>query len=201
MPILGKQRQNNTVEYMLRRLWTRIPTLFGFAAFFLIAGQALAHERWILSPDQIAEWNAHPRPILYSELSPLNVTMISLFLLFILGWVRLGCTGARELFPDLQAVFRLWNGAAFRCGGVYLTDLVRARSGAATAGAGVALVGLGRGHARLDAPVWHLCTVLCHSTNHNDAAWRRATRSSQRPSARHGPPLLRGLLLLRRVQF
>ena len=103
MPIDGKQRQNNTVEYMLRRLWARIPTLFGFAAFFLIAGQALAHERWILSPDQIAEWNAHPRPILYSELSPLNVTMISLFLLFILGWVRLGFTGARELFPDLQA--------------------------------------------------------------------------------------------------
>jgi NADH dehydrogenase FAD-containing subunit/uncharacterized membrane protein YphA (DoxX/SURF4 family) len=103
MPIDGKQRQNNTVEYMLRRLWARIPTLLGFAAFFLIAGQALAHERWILSPDQIAEWNAHPRPKLYSELSPLNVTMISLFLLFILGWVRLGFTGARELFPDLQA--------------------------------------------------------------------------------------------------
>jgi hypothetical protein len=73
MPIDGKQRQNNTVEYMLRRLWARIPTLLGFAAFFLIAGQALAHERWILSPDQIAEWNAHPRPKLYSELSPLNV--------------------------------------------------------------------------------------------------------------------------------
>ena len=63
----------------------------------------MAHERWILSPDQIAELNAHPWPKLYSKLSPLNVTMISLFLLFILGWVRLGFTGARELFPDLQA--------------------------------------------------------------------------------------------------
>src|SRR5580692_11530126 len=31
-------------------------------------------------------------------------------------------------------VFRLRRGAAFRRGGVYLTDLVRARSGAATAG-------------------------------------------------------------------
>ncbi len=29
--------------------------------------------------------------------------MISLFLLFVAGWVRLGFTGARELFPDLQA--------------------------------------------------------------------------------------------------
>ena len=103
MPIDGKQRQKNNVGHMLRRLWARISILLGFAAFFLIAGQALAHERWILSPDQIAEWNGHPRPKLYSELSPLNVTMISLFLLFILGWVRLGFTGARELFPDLQA--------------------------------------------------------------------------------------------------
>src|ERR1700730_14049787 len=32
-------------------------------------------------------------------------------------------------------VFRLRPGAAFRCGSVYLTDLVRARSGGATAGA------------------------------------------------------------------
>src|ERR1700716_4040684 len=52
-------------------------------------------------------------------------------------------------------VFRLRHRAAFRCGSVYLTDLVRARSGAATAGARVALVGLGRGRARLDDPVWH----------------------------------------------
>ena len=103
MPIDGKQRRKNNVEQMVRGLWPRIPVVLGFAAFFLIASQALAHERWILSPSQIAEWNAHPRPKLYSELSPLNVTMISLFLLFILGWVRLGFTGARELFPDLQA--------------------------------------------------------------------------------------------------
>ncbi len=70
---------------------------------FLISGQALAHERWILSPDQIAELEAHPGPKLYSRPCLLNVTMISLFLLFILAWVRLGFTGARELFPDLQA--------------------------------------------------------------------------------------------------
>src|ERR1700704_2791332 len=110
MPIDGKQRRKTNVEHIFRRLWPRISILLGFAAFFLIAGQALAHERWILSPDQIAELNAHPRPKLYSELSPLNVTMISLFLLLILGWVRLGFTGARELFPDLQArLASLWG--------------------------------------------------------------------------------------------
>jgi hypothetical protein len=103
MAIDGNQRRKKNVENILRQLWLRLSILFGVAAFFIITDQALAHERWILSPDQIAEWNAHPRPKLYSELSPLNVTMISLFLLFILGWVQLGFTGARELFPDLQA--------------------------------------------------------------------------------------------------
>src|SRR3984893_17613605 len=103
MPIDRDQRPKNNGVHLLRRLWPRISILLGFAAFFLITDQGLAHERWILSPDQIAEWNAHPRPELYSEWCPLNVTMISLFLLFILGWVRLGFTGARELFPDLQA--------------------------------------------------------------------------------------------------
>jgi len=106
MPIVGNRRRKNNVVHIvhiMRRLWPRLSILFGVAAFFIITDQALAHERWILSPDQIAELKAHPRPKLYSELSPLNVTMISLFLLFILGWVRLGFTGARELFPDLQA--------------------------------------------------------------------------------------------------
>lgn len=99
----GYQRRKNNLEHILRRWWPQISVLLGFAAIFLIAGPALGHERWILSPDQIAELNAQPRPKLFSELSSLNATMISLFLLFILGWVRLGFTGARELFPDLQA--------------------------------------------------------------------------------------------------
>jgi hypothetical protein len=103
MLIVGNRRRGSNVADIVRRWWPRLSILFGLAAFFIITDPALAHERWILSPDQITKWNAQPRPKLYSELSPLNVTMISLFLLFILGWVRLGFTGARELFPDLQA--------------------------------------------------------------------------------------------------
>jgi NADH dehydrogenase FAD-containing subunit/uncharacterized membrane protein YphA (DoxX/SURF4 family) len=103
MLIVGNRRRRSNVADIVRRLWPRLSILFGLAAFFIITDQALAHERWILSPDQIAELKALPWPKLYSKLSPLNVTMISLFLLFILGWVRLGFTGARELFPDLQA--------------------------------------------------------------------------------------------------
>jgi len=103
MLIVGNRRRRSNVADIVRRLWPRLSILIGLAAFFIITNQALAHERWILSPDQIAELNALPWPKSYSELSALNVTMISLFLLFILGWVRLGFTGARELFPDLQA--------------------------------------------------------------------------------------------------
>jgi NADH dehydrogenase FAD-containing subunit/uncharacterized membrane protein YphA (DoxX/SURF4 family) len=103
MLIGGYIRQKNNGQHKLLRLWPRISILLGVTVILLIADPALAHERWILSPVQIAEWNAHPWPKLYSELSVLNVTMISLFLLFIVGWVWLGFTGARELFPDLQA--------------------------------------------------------------------------------------------------
>ena len=77
--------------------------LLGIAAAFLYSGESNAHERWILTPEQIAQWNSLPTPTFYSELSIGNFAMVSMFLLFILGWIRLGFTGARELFPELQA--------------------------------------------------------------------------------------------------
>lgn len=80
----------------------RSPRL-GAVLALLFSGAGLAHERWILTPEQIAQWNALPKPLLYSEPTFANVAMVSVFLLFIVGWIRLGFTGARELFPDLQA--------------------------------------------------------------------------------------------------
>lgn len=76
---------------------------FGIVGLLLFSDALLAHERWILSPEQIHHWNSQTRPVLFSTLSPLNLIMISAFSLFIVGWVWLGFTGARELFPDLQA--------------------------------------------------------------------------------------------------
>jgi hypothetical protein len=70
MLIGDNRRRRNNVAHILLRLWPRVSNLFGFAAFFIITDHALAHERWILSPAQIAELNAQPRPKLYSELSP-----------------------------------------------------------------------------------------------------------------------------------
>jgi NADH dehydrogenase FAD-containing subunit/uncharacterized membrane protein YphA (DoxX/SURF4 family) len=77
--------------------------VLALAAFLIFANVVSAHERWILTPEQIVEWNSGPKPEIFTRLSVRNVTMISLFSIFILGWVRLGFTGARELFPDLQA--------------------------------------------------------------------------------------------------
>ena len=62
-----------------------------------------AHERWILTDAQIAEWSAKPLPELWRDWSWINGIMIGGFLAFTAGWIRLGFTGARELFPDLQA--------------------------------------------------------------------------------------------------
>jgi hypothetical protein len=70
---------------------------------FFFTNTAFAHEQWILTPEQIIEFNSKPKPALYTHWSANNITMIVLFLLFVVGWVRLNYTGARELFPDLQA--------------------------------------------------------------------------------------------------
>jgi len=78
-------------------------TFFSITGLFFFTDVILAHERWILSPEQIEHWNAQLRPALFSSFSVINLIMISGFSLFIVGWVWLGFTGARELFPDLQA--------------------------------------------------------------------------------------------------
>lgn len=88
---------------LLRRYWKVFLIIFWVTGFLVFSDVVSAHERWILLPEQIEQWNSLPRPVLFSRFSLLNVSMISVFLLFIVGWVWLGFTGARELFPDLQA--------------------------------------------------------------------------------------------------
>ena len=78
-------------------------SLLGLIALLCPTGDLLAHERWILTPEQIQEWGAKPTPSLWTQWSFLNGAMIMGFVIFTIGWIRLGFTGARELFPDLQA--------------------------------------------------------------------------------------------------
>lgn len=78
-------------------------SLLSIGLWFLPFDALLAHERWILTPEQIQDWSEKPTPTLWSTLTLLNGSMILGFVLFTIGWIRLGFTGARELFPDLQA--------------------------------------------------------------------------------------------------
>jgi NADH dehydrogenase FAD-containing subunit/uncharacterized membrane protein YphA (DoxX/SURF4 family) len=70
---------------------------------FIAAVPALAHEGWILTPAEMLEWNSKPKPALFTQWSTTNVIVLGSALLFALIWVRIGFTGAREMFPDLQA--------------------------------------------------------------------------------------------------
>lgn len=64
---------------------------------------ALAHEAWVLSAEQMAEWDAKPLPDILTNPTAGAWTIYVLSLLFVVGWVLLHRSGARELFPDLQA--------------------------------------------------------------------------------------------------
>ncbi|MEN9680601.1 MAG: hypothetical protein RLZZ627_494, partial [Pseudomonadota bacterium] len=80
-----------------------LASAFNLIALCLLSSPLLAHERWILTDSQIAEWSAKPLPELWREWSWINAILIGGFVAFTAGWIRLGFTGARELFPDLQA--------------------------------------------------------------------------------------------------
>ena len=86
-----------------RRFLGTLALILNVAGLLLFSESTVAHERWILTPVQITYWNSLPHPELFAKWSPLNMAMISVFVTFIVGWVWLGFTGARELFPDLQA--------------------------------------------------------------------------------------------------
>jgi NADH dehydrogenase FAD-containing subunit/site-specific recombinase XerD/uncharacterized membrane protein YphA (DoxX/SURF4 family) len=85
-----------------RSAFRLVAPLVAIAVLLLFTHAALAHEQWIVTPEQMREWNAQPKPSVYTSWSAGNITLLLTFSLFIIGWVRLGHTGARELFPDLQ---------------------------------------------------------------------------------------------------
>jgi NADH dehydrogenase FAD-containing subunit/class 3 adenylate cyclase/uncharacterized membrane protein YphA (DoxX/SURF4 family) len=103
MILLIKDRDMSIPELMKCRFRKILLSTLSFIGLCLFSDLIFAHERWILTPEQIIHWNSLQSPILFSQWSTLNLTMISIFSTFIIGWVWLGFTGARELFPDLQA--------------------------------------------------------------------------------------------------
>ena len=97
MPRPGARNRPNATSSL-----ATMPTLV-LVVLLTLRGVALAHEQWVLTPEQMEEWGAKPLPDLFTSWSPGNVIPILAFLAFLACWIRLGFTGARELFPDLQA--------------------------------------------------------------------------------------------------
>ncbi len=76
--------------------------LLGLLLFSLRPEASLAHEAWLLTPEQIAARNAQPKPELFTRFGATNLMMTLAAALFILGCVRLGAPAAREPFPGMQ---------------------------------------------------------------------------------------------------
>ena len=99
----------------MRRQHSTASTLAAISApllvvLLLLPGTALAHEQWVLTPEQMQEWTAKPFPELFSRPSLGNLIPILAFLAFLACWVRLGFTGARELFSFLEARLGAYGG-------------------------------------------------------------------------------------------
>ena len=82
-----------------------------FIATFILVGMALllgepqialAHDTWVLTHEQEAAAELQPTPAIFTSLTPVNIAIALIAGIFVLGWVIVGRTGAREMFPDLQ---------------------------------------------------------------------------------------------------
>ncbi|MEW6683721.1 MAG: FAD-dependent oxidoreductase [Nitrospirota bacterium] len=97
----------------LRSQYQTVSSLLGVVLVcFLLAipVAATAHESWVLTPQEMAEWNAKPPPEIFTQLSATNIAMFTFTALFLVGWILLNYTGARELFPDLQVRLASYGG-------------------------------------------------------------------------------------------
>jgi NADH dehydrogenase FAD-containing subunit/uncharacterized membrane protein YphA (DoxX/SURF4 family) len=105
--------------------------VFGLSTFLLFSlllapPSALAHEQWVLSAKEMAEWNAKPLPEIFTHPTATNISMVTVTLLFLSGWILLNYTGARELFPDLQVRMASYGGyaaLALRCALIILLGM------------------------------------------------------------------------------
>lgn len=58
----------------------------------------------------MAEWTAKPLPEIFTQFDSVNIPMVIFTALFLVGWILLKYTGARELFPDLQVRLASYGG-------------------------------------------------------------------------------------------
>lgn len=96
------------VEGSLRTLPRRTVTgLMGASLTLLLISltvrTGMAHEAWILPPGHMAEWNAKPKPDLFTHLNATNVTMLVAAALAIVGLLLLAATDIGNRFTGILA--------------------------------------------------------------------------------------------------
>jgi hypothetical protein len=74
-----------------------------FLLILLMVRTGMAHEAWILTPEQMAEWNAKPKPELFTHLTAANLAMLVTAALAVVGWMLLAATGTRNWFAGIFA--------------------------------------------------------------------------------------------------
>ncbi|MCZ7627235.1 MAG: hypothetical protein C3F12_00395 [Candidatus Methylomirabilota bacterium] len=81
-----------------------ILTLLSVLAPLLGALEATAHELWVLTPEQASEWNARPKPEIFTQLNGTSLSVYLLTTLCLVGCVLLyRRTASRSSASDLQA--------------------------------------------------------------------------------------------------
>ena len=91
----------------LRTLRYLLPLLpVAWSALLLIgltARPVMAHEAWLLTPEQIAAWDARPKPLLFTRLTVTNAAMLFAGVVAITFWLLLAATDALNRSPGLLA--------------------------------------------------------------------------------------------------
>lgn len=121
----------------------RAVIVYLYIALLLFPVAVQAHEKWVLTPQQVVDLNKLPRPYIFTHWTGTNVFLLLITFVVLVGWVTLNRTGARELFPDLQVRLASHGGFASLSLRIALTVLL-----------GMAGLGLGprSGTALFEAP-------------------------------------------------
>ena len=75
-------------------------------ALLVITGDVFAHERWILTPTEVMEWNNKPKPEVFTRFSGINAAIFLVSFLVTLAVVHFGSTRAAMILPELQNKLR-----------------------------------------------------------------------------------------------
>ena len=112
MKIFKAEKIVALLKILARRSFVSFPAYLWITLFLLLLTPlgAMGHESWILTPEEMVNWNSRPKPAIFTEFNAVNISMYVFTAFFLVGWILLNYTGARELFPDLQVRLASYGG-------------------------------------------------------------------------------------------